>query len=164
MRTRGYLRETPWQHSSAEPGGALAGADSSCGGLWRTYARVGYAAPFNTAEHLLPPGACSALLATAGGGRAKPCAQPAPGRQASSARVPAALSQSSTRLVSAHHHHVQQHDRDLHGTRPGLGLGSLGRGWQDFLHPSQTGGNKLLLHQKSKAQTLNIPLCPPKKG
>lgn len=74
---------------------ALADADSSYRGLWRTYARVGYAAPFNTAEHLLPPGACSALLATAGGGRAKPCPQPAPGSQASSATadsVPRALS------------------------------------------------------------------------
>lgn len=74
---------------------ALADADSSYRGLWTTYARVGYAAPFNTAEHLLPPGACSALPATAGGGRAKPCLQPAPGSQASSATadsVPRALS------------------------------------------------------------------------
>lgn len=92
---------------------ALADVDSSYGGLWRTYARVGYAAPFNTAEHLLPPGACSALLATAGGGRAKPCPQPAPGSQASSAAAvsaPTALSQSGAWLVFAHRHcHVQQH-------------------------------------------------------
>lgn len=123
MRTRGYLRETPRQHSSAAPGGALADADSSCGGLWRTYARVGYAAPFNTAEHLLPPGACSALLATAGGGRAKPCPQPAPGRQASSAtaaRVPAALSQSSTRLCP--HTITTRNNTTEICTGPGRGL------------------------------------------
>lgn len=114
MRTRVYLIETPWQCSSEEPGGTLADADNSYRGLWRTYARVGYAAPFNTAEHLLPSGACSALLASAEGDRAKSHPQPAPGRQASTiaaVSVSAALSQSSMKLTFAHQHrYMQQHD------------------------------------------------------
>lgn len=104
MRTRVSL--TPRQRSSAEPRGALTDAENSYRGLWRTYARVGYAAPFNTAEHLLPSGTCSALLASAEGGRAKPCPQPAPGRQAGTIAalgVAVALSQHEAHIYTPAH-------------------------------------------------------------
>lgn len=106
-------------------GGALADAATSYRGLWRTYARVGYAAPSNRAEHLPPSGACSALLASAEGGRAKPRPQPAPvDRPArsllSASPQPPARAAPSSHLTAHRHHHGQQHDWDLHRTIPGL--------------------------------------------
>lgn len=66
---------------------------------------------------------------------------------------PPARAAPSSHLTAHRHRHGQQHDWDLHRTIPGLLLVRLLWGQE----PQHGQANRLLLHQKNKAQALIFP-------
>lgn len=166
MRTRGYPRYTPWQHSSAGPGGLWLMQTAPTGGygehmpgwdMQHPLIRQSISCPRAPAQlcwllqEVAEPSLVLSLPLEARPAVPLLSARPRPWARA------ARGSCSRTGIATCN-------STALHGTSPGLGMGSWVWGCQDSLHPLHRWANRLLLCQKDKAQTLNIPLCPHKEG